>query len=558
MIDMSTPVGQTPLDAPGGLVGQPLDRIDGPLKVRGLAPYAAEYRDLGPVAYGYLVTAGIGAGTLTALDTAAAEKAPGVLLVITHRNAPRQGAPSKTAVPQLAGDEIAHFGQPIALVVADSFEKARSAAYLVKPTYTTKSGDFDFKSSLGQGAVPKGANGVPPDTGKGDAEAALAKAPVVVDVTYTTPAQTHAMMEPHATIASWDGDALTLRTANQMLPRGVQMVCDTLLIPKEKVRLISPYVGGGFGAKLEVQADAVLAALAARMLGHPVKVALTRQQLFHVTTHRSDTSQRVRLGADRDGGLVAVVHDSWSNNTPGQSSFETAAQATRNIYATPNLKTTHRLVTLNLPVSAAMRAPGEAVGLLALESAMDELAVALDMDPIDLREKNEPSLVPNEGKPFSTRTLLPCLREGATRFGWNKRSRVPGQMRDGDWLVGMGVSAAIRNNPMLAAKASVALDRAGMLTVRTSMTDIGTGSYTILGQIAADMLGLPIGKVRVLLGDTTLPAAPGSGGSFGANSAGAAVYDACMTLRDQLLAKAVSRPGTRDSRTARSCLATGA
>jgi xanthine dehydrogenase YagR molybdenum-binding subunit len=272
-------------------------------------------------------------------------------------------------------------------------------------------------------------------------------------------------------------------------------------------------------------------------LNRPVKLALTRQQVFAATTHRSDTIQRLRLAADRDGTLQAVAHESWSDNAPGQDDFEAAAMATRNIYATPALLTAHRLATLDLPVSASMRAPGEAVGLLALECAMDELAVALHMDPIALRIKNEPAVGPQNGKPFSTRTLVPCMQKGAELFGWNKRDPRPGAVRDGEWLVGMGMSAAIRGNPMEPAEASAALGRDGILTIRSSMTDIGTGSYTILGQIAADLLGLPIDKVRVELGDTNFPAAPGSGGSFGANSAGSAVYDACMNLRDALAKK---------------------
>jgi xanthine dehydrogenase YagR molybdenum-binding subunit len=391
-------------------------------------------------------------------------------------------------------------------------------------------------------SVPKPRNGSSPDTNKGDVEAAFAIAPVKIDVTYTTPPQAHAMMEPHATIAEWVGDRLTLYTANQMLPRGVDTVSATLLLPKDQIRLVSRYIGGGFGAKLQVEPDAILAAMAARMLNRPVKLALTRQQVFAATTHRSDTIQRLRLAADHDGTLQAVAHESWSDNTPGQDDFEAAAMATRNIYATPALLTAHRLATLDLPISASMRAPGEAVGLLALECAMDELAVALGMDPIALRIKNEPATDPQNGKPFSTRTLVPCMQKGAELFGWNKRNPRPGSMRDGEWLVGMGMSAAIRGNPMLPAKASASLGRNGILTIRTSMTDVGTGSYTILGQIAADLLGLPIDKVRVELGDTDFPAAPGSGGSFGANSAGSAVYDACMNLRAALLQKAGLNP----------------
>ena len=538
MIDMSNPIGPTPLDRPGGLLGRPLDRVDGPYKVTGRATYAYEYRVSGPPAYGFVVVSSIGKGRITAIDTAAAERAPGVLLVLTHANAPKQGTRSAETAPQLADDSVLFQGQPVALVVAETFEQARAAAYLIKPSYAAEPGSHDLEASRASAAVPKPRHGSSPDTNKGDVEAAFAAAPVKVDVTYTTPPQAHAMMEPHATIAKWDGDRLTLYTANQMLPRGVDTISATLLMPKDKIRLISRYIGGGFGAKLQVQPDAILAAMAARMLNRPVKLALTRQQVFAATTHRSDTIQRLRLATDHDGALQAVAHESWSDNTPGQDDFEAAAMATRNIYATPALLTAHRLASLNLPISASMRAPGEAAGLLALECAMDELAVALGMDPIALRIKNEPATDPQNGKPFSTRTLVPCMQKGAELFGWNKRNPHPGAVRDGEWLVGMGMSAAIRGNPMLPAKASAFLSRDGNLRIRTSMTDLGTGSYTILGQIAADMLGLPIDKVRVELGDTNFPAAPGSGGSFGANSAGSAVYDACMNLRAALLQKA--------------------
>ena len=542
MIDMSNPIGPTPLDNPGGLLGRPLDRVDGPSKVTGRATYAYEYRNAGEPAYGFAVVSSIGKGRIRAIDTSAVEKSPGVLLVLTHQNAPKQGARTSGAAPQLADDRVLFQGQPVALVVAGSFEEARAAAYLVKPSYAIEPGSHDLEASRATASVPKPRNGSSPDTNKGDVEAAFAIAPVKIDVTYTTPPQAHAMMEPHATIAEWVGDRLTLYTANQMLPRGVDTVSATLLLPKDKIRLVSRYIGGGFGAKLQVEPDAILAAMAARMLNRPVKLALTRQQVFAATTHRSDTIQRLRLAADHDGTLQAVAHESWSDNTPGQDDFEAAAMATRNIYATPALLTAHRLATLDLPISASMRAPGEAVGLLALECAMDELAVALGMDPIALRIKNEPATDPQNGKPFSTRTLVPCMQKGAELFGWNKRNPRPGSMRDGEWLVGMGMSAAIRGNPMLPAKASASLGRNGILTIRTSMTDVGTGSYTILGQIAADLLGLPIDKVRVELGDTDFPAAPGSGGSFGANSAGSAVYDACMNLRAALLQKAGLNP----------------
>jgi xanthine dehydrogenase YagR molybdenum-binding subunit len=538
MITMNTPTGDTPLDRPDSLTGQPLSRIEGPTKVQGRATYSYEYHDKGDAAYGYVVTSGIGKGRMTDIDTTAAEQAPGVLMVMTYKNAPKQGQRTLTCRPQLVTPEIMHQGQPIALVVATSFEQARAAAYLVKPNYVIDEGAFDMRAGLSKGVVPQPNNSVPADSHIGDFETAYNAAPVKIDVDYTTPAQAHAMMEPHATLAVWDGDHVTLYSSNQMLMRGLDSISKILQMPQDKVRFVSRYVGGGFGGKLAVQADAILAALAARELKRPVKLALTRQQTFPVTTHRSDTIQRVRLGADRDGTLLAIGHESWSNNTPDDPFWETSAKGTRSLYAAANRQTRHRLVPLDLPTSGSMRAPGEGAGMLTLECAIDELAVALDMDPIALRIKNEPLKDPEADRPFSSRVLIPCMEKGAELFGWSKRIAKPAQVHDGQWLVGMGMAAAIRSNPMQPAKASVTLDRDGGITVRTSMTDIGTGTYTILAQIAADMIGLPIDKVRVELGDTSFPLAPGSGGSFGANSSGAAVFDACETLRATLVQKA--------------------
>jgi xanthine dehydrogenase YagR molybdenum-binding subunit len=368
----------------------------------------------------------------------------------------------------------------------------------------------------------------------GDFAAGFASAPVQIDVTYTTPLQSHAMMEPHATLARWDGDNLILHTANQMLNQGRQVIATTLKIPLENIRLISPFIGGGFGGKLWVNADAILAAIAARRLQRPVKIALTRQQIFHVTTHRSDTIQRLRLGTDRQGRILAIGHDVFSGNLPSEQTYEGAALQTRTLYAGPNRLTRHRLAPLDIPVASSMRAPGEAVGLMALECAMDELAEKLDLDPIELRMRNEPSEDPERHIPYSSRHLIPCMQEGARRFGWDKRNPKPGQVRDGRWLVGMGMAAATRGNPLRLSKANVRLNADGNAIVRMAMTDIGTGTYTILAQIAAEMLGLPVERIQVELGDTNFPEAAGSGGSFGAGSSGSALFEACDALREKL------------------------
>jgi xanthine dehydrogenase YagR molybdenum-binding subunit len=533
-MEMNAPIGATPLDGkPGGLVGKPIDRADGPLKVTGRAPYAYEYEGKGETAYGYVVQASIGKGRLTSIDTAAAERAPGVLLVMTWKNAPRLQPKSQKSIPELQSDAIDYYGQAVALVVAESFEQARAAAYLVKADYAREPAAHDLRDAIATARIPTGRG--PADTQVGDFAGAFASAPVKVDVAYTTPHQMHAMMEPHATMAQWRGDKLILHTSNQMLNDGQQSVGATFGISPEDVRMVSRYIGGGFGNKLAVYPDAILSAMAARQLtGRRVKMAFTRQQLFHLTSHRSQTQQRVRIGTDRDGKILAIGHEAWSANLPGDDFYESAASQTRTLYAGANRMTAHRLATINLPKAASMRAPGEAVGLLALECAMDELAEKLAIDPIELRVRNEPAEDPEKHIPYSSRHLVPCMRAEAERFGWNRRKPRPGQVRDGRWLVGMGMAAATRGNSIRSSQARATLGPDGVMTVRMAMTDIGTGSYTILTQIAAEMLGLPIDKVKVLMGDTDFPKASGSGGSFGANSAGSALYDACMNLRAQL------------------------
>ncbi|MDB5483412.1 MAG: xanthine dehydrogenase [Caulobacteraceae bacterium] len=541
-MEMDTPAGRNALDAAArGWVGKPLDRVDGRPKVTGRAIYAYETMQGPATAYGYVVEASIGKGSIVSIDAQAAERAPGVVLVLTHLNAPAQGQGNHhEAHPVLTGPEVAYYGQPVAFVVAETFEEARAAAYLVRVRYDRAPGRYALRANLDRARAPRVASA---DSAVGDFDAGYAASPVRLDEIYTTPLQSHAMMEPHATLASWDGDQLTLHTSNQMLNQGRQAVARTLQVPVEKVRLVSPYIGGGFGAKLWVNADAILAAIAARQLSRPVKTALTRQQVFHVTTHRSDTIQRIRLGADQEGRLQAIGHDSYSGNLPSEPTFEAAAMQTRTLYAGANRLTRHRVAPLDIPVASSMRAPGEAVGLLALEIAMDELAEKLDLDPIELRLRNEPREDPERHVPYSSRHLVACLQEGSRRFGWAARSPRPGQVRDGRQLVGMGVAAATRGNPLELSRASVRLGPDGVATVRMAMTDIGTGTYTILTQIAADMLGLSPDHVRMEIGDTAFPQASGSGGSFGAASSGSALFDACDRLRAKLAAAAGVDPG---------------
>ena len=533
-MEMDAPIGSNALDVGAqGVVGKPLDRVDGRLKVTGGARYAYEVEQGPKTAYGVLVEASIGKGRIKSIDTGSAERAPGVILVLTYRNAPEQGTGNHHAAhPVLTSPEVLYYGLPLAFVVAETFEEATAAAYLVRVKYDGAPGRYTLRSGLGEARIPQ--EGPPPDSAVGDFAGAFAAAPMQLDVTYTTPLQSQAMMEPHATLAMWDGDNLILHTSNQMLNQGRDAVARTLQIPVENVRLISPYIGGGFGSKLWVNADAILAAIAARQLNRPVKTALTRQQIFHVTTHRSDTIQRIRLGTDRDGRILAIGHDVFSGNLWSEQNYEGAALQTRTLYAGENRLTRHRLAPLDIPVASSMRAPGEAVGLLALECAIDELAEKLDLDPIELRLRNEPAADPEKHIPYSSRHLISCLQEGARRFGWDRRNSKPGQSRDGRWLVGMGVAAATRGNTLQLSKANVRLGPDGSAVVRMAMTDIGTGTYTILTQIAAEMLGLAPEQVRVELGDTSFPQASGSGGSYGAASSGSALFDACNNLRAKL------------------------
>ena len=528
-----TPATTNPIDQLK-VVGKPTDRIDGPLKTTGAAPYAYERHDVVPnQAYGYVVGAAIAKGRISSLDDSAARAAPGVLAVVTARNAGKLTKGNFNTARLLGGPDIEHYHQAIALVVAETFEQARAAAQLLRVDYARSKGKYDLAKAKGSAVEPKS----DPDSKAGDFAAAFASAPVQFDQTYTTPDQSHAMMEPHASIAAWEGDKLTVWTANQMINWGVQDMARTLGIPKENVRLVSPYIGGGFGGKLFLRADAVLAALGARAAKRPVKVALTRPLMFNNTTHRPATIQRIRIGTQPDGTITAIGHESWSGDLPGGGP-EAATQQTKLLYAGANRMTALRLAALDLPEGNAMRAPGEAPGLMALEVAMDEVAEKLGIDPVEFRIRNDTQVDPEKPeRPFSQRRLVECLRTGADRFGWAKRVATPGQNRDGRWLVGMGVASAFRNNLVMKSGARVRLDRRGTVTVETDMTDIGTGTYTIIGQTAAEMLGVPLENVVVRLGDSSFPVSAGSGGQWGANSSTAGVYAACVKLREAVAQK---------------------
>jgi len=530
-----TPAAANPIDRLR-VVGQPLDRIDGPLKTTGTAPYAYEHHDAAPdQAYGYVVGASIAAGRISAMDLRAARAAPGVIAVVTHENAGPLGKGTMNTARLLGGPEIEHYHQAIALVVAESFEQARAAAALLRVEYEASEGQFDLAAAKAAGIGPAKDS---PDKTVGDFARAFAEAPVRLDETYSTPDQSHAMMEPHATLAAWEGDRLTVWLSNQMIAWTAGDLARTLDIPKEKVRLVSPFIGGGFGGKLFLRADTLLAALGARAAGRPVKVALQRPLIANNTTHRPATIQRIRIGATRDGRITGIGHESWSGNLQGGKPEDAVAQ-TELLYAGANRLTGNRLARLDLPEGNAMRAPGEAPGLMALEIAMDEMAEKLGLDPVEFRALNDTQVDPaHPDRPFSQRQLVECLRLGAERFGWNRRDARPGQRREGSWLVGMGMAAGFRNNLLMKSGARVRLDRQGRITVESDMTDIGTGSYTIMAQTAAEMMGVGIDRVTVRLGDSSFPVSAGSGGQWGANNATAGVYAACVKLREAVAQKA--------------------
>jgi len=540
-----TPATDNPIDR-GTVVGKPVDRIDGLSKTTGTAPYAHERHDVAAnPAHGWVVGAGIGKGRIRSMDLDAARSAPGVIAIVTAQNAGPLGKGKHNTARLLGGPDIDHYHQAIAVVVADSFEQARAAAQLVKVDYEPTQGRFDLAQAKDSASKPDDVDGDPPDSAVGDFESAFAAAPVQVDATYTTPNQSHAMMEPHATLAMWEGDKLTVWTSNQMVNWGRTDLAETLKIPKEKVRLVSPFVGGGFGGKLFLRADALLAALGARAARRPVKIALQRALMANNTTHRPATIQRVRIGANRNGAITAIAHECWSGDLP-DGDADSAVHQTRMLYAGANRMTATRLATLDLPESNSMRAPGEATGHMALEVAMDELAEKLGMDPVQLRIKNDTQIVPDSEtpKPFSKRQLVQCLQTGADRFGWSKRVAKPAQVREGRWLVGMGMAAAFRGAPTVKSGARVRLDKQGAVIVETDMTDIGTGSYTIIGQTAAEMLGVPLDSVVVRLGDSDFPVSSGSGGQFGAASSTAGVYAACVKLREAIARKLGMDPET--------------
>ncbi|HXC91496.1 MAG TPA: xanthine dehydrogenase family protein molybdopterin-binding subunit [Stellaceae bacterium] len=535
------------------VTGLPVDRRDGRLKVTGRAKYAAEFA-IDNVAHAVLVQSTIASGTITGFDLAAAKAVPGVLAILSPDNAPRlphapspdqnAAGPNVVAIPLLQDNKVYYNGQHIAVVVADTLERAQYAASLVKASYQEGEAAVRMADALAEAYPPKHfRNGSrPPDSRRGDPEAAWDAAPIRLDLTYTTPVENHNPMEPHATIALWDGDRLTVYSATQGIDASRHTLAVLFGLKPEQIRVICPFVGGGFGCKGVTWPHVTLAAMAAREVGRPVKLVLTRAQMYTSNGYRPRTIQHLKVAASPDGRLMAMRHDGLSEmSVPAIGEFaEPVGLVTEMLYACPNVAVTHRLVPLNMPLPTFMRAPGEASGSFALESAIDELAAAAKLDPIAVRLLNYAETDPHEDKPFSSKSLRQCYAAGAAAFGWPDRSPEPGSMRDGDALVGWGMASA--TYPMNRSKASarVVFDPDGGVVVQAATQDLGTGTYTVMAQLAADALRMPLYRVRFELGDSRFPPAPVSGGSQTAASVGPAVLAAIDAAKQKLFALALA------------------
>ncbi|WP_338877051.1 xanthine dehydrogenase family protein molybdopterin-binding subunit [Spirosoma sp. SC4-14] len=520
------------------LTGTPVSRIDGIAKVTGKATYSMDY-PVRNLAYAVIFKSTIAAGTIQNIDTSDAEKAPGVLAIITHKNAPKlnvHGGIRGGAL--LQSPEIEFYGQHIGLVVAETFEQARYASHLIRVKYEKKEPKVDFEK-LASGAVrPKDKDKA--DDIRGDAQAELSKATLKIEEIYGTPIEHHQPMEPHATIAEWNGDWVTLYNSAQIVNGAQSAAAATLYLKPENVRIISPFIGGGFGSKGGQWANLVLTAVAAKQVGRPVKLALARQQMVNSVGLRQRNIQKVSLAATKDGKLTALAHEITTHSAIDNEFIEPCGDCSKIMYDVPNSLITYRVVPMHVILPTYTRGPGKSTGSFALESAMDELAYKLKMDPIDFRLKNEPERDPSNNKPWSSRTTVQCLQEGANAFGWEKRMAEPRQNQQGEYWIGYGVACGTYPAHQRPSSAIIRLKRSGSeisAAVELAAADLGTGTHTILAQTAADALDLPLQSITVKIGDSDLPPAAGSVGSVGAASYANAVNDACQKITDELIAR---------------------
>jgi xanthine dehydrogenase YagR molybdenum-binding subunit len=519
-------------------MGRERARAEARLKVTGGARYAYE-QPLDGIAYGWIVGATVARGTIAAIDTERARAAPGVIAVLTHENARRLQPDVNAELEALQSPDVAFRGQPVALIVAETLEQAREAARLVEVTYDADEHRVVLREDDPRLYEPeKLGDGSPAASFRGTPEAAWSEAPVALEFTYRTPAEHNNAMEPHATTAVWDDGTLTLYDSTQGASTSRDPIASLFDLDGDRVRIRNQHVGGGFGSKGTPRINAVLAAQAAIATGRPIKLAVTRQQMFDLTGYRTPTIQTVRLGAERDGRLRSIAHHAIGQTAATPGFLEQTTVVNRVMYAAPNRRSSQQVAALDVPSPSWFRAPGHCPGAFAIETAMDELAVACDLDPIELRVRNEPEVDPETGTPFSSRGLLECLRVGAERFGWAERDRSPGTRRRGRTLVGTGVAGSTYPASRSPAEAIARVHPDGRFEIAIGATDIGTGARTVLGQVAADALGVDASLVDVQVGDSALPDGPVAGGSAGTASWGSAVHGACRALREKLPADA--------------------
>jgi xanthine dehydrogenase YagR molybdenum-binding subunit len=516
------------------LTGSGVDRVDGPLKVAGAAHYPSDF-SFPNLAYAVLVGSTVAAGRISSIDTALAEAAPGVLTVITHTNAPRlRRGPSTllgpTPPPPLQHDRVLHYGQYVAVVVAETAEQATAAARLVQVTYEETKAVLHLDD-------PEAKSRKNPllQTKRGDAVHGLASAEVTVEETYTTPDETNNPLGLFSTVAFWEGNSLTVHDTTQYPYNVRDVLARTFRVPKERVRVLAPFVGGGFGAGLRTWPHVILAALAARTVNRPVKLVLTRPQMFTAVGHRPNSVQQIKIGASRDGKLVAIKHAATSPTAIEDAILYPITMGTSAAYACPHVATSDTQVRLNIPCPGFMRAPGECEGNFALESALDELSYRLGIDPLELRLRNYAEVHPQTGLPWSSKALRECYEVGAERFGWSHRNPEPRSMRDGRWLVGYGMAGVSFSHYQARCKARASLRADGTAYVRSAATDIGTGTYTVMTQVAAEVLGLDVSHVQFDLGDSNMPLSPQAGGSGLTGALGSAVHNACVNLVRRIL-----------------------
>ncbi|MET9992643.1 xanthine dehydrogenase family protein molybdopterin-binding subunit [Streptomyces mutabilis] len=525
------------------VLGAPVERREGREKVTGTARYAAEYDAVGR-AQAWPVPAAVARGRVTGVDPAPALALPGVLAVLTHENAPRLADPEDPTLAVLQSPHVPHRGWFVGLVVGETLEAARAGAAAVRVTYEAEDHDVTLTADHPEAYVPDSANGgFPAVTEHGDPDAAFASSATRLDVEYRVPPLHNHPMEPHTSTARWDGDRLTVHSSSQGTSAVRTELARMFELPEDRITVLAEHVGGGFGSKGTPRADVVLAALAARVTGRPVTVALPRRYLPAVVGHRAPTLHRLRLGADAGGRITSLVHEVTTHTSRVKEFVEQAAVPARVMYAAGALRTSHRVAPLDVPTPSWMRAPGECPGMYALESAMDELATDLGIDPVELRIRNEPETEPDSGKPFSSRNLVECLREGARRFGWADRDPRPGSRRAGPLLIGSGVAAATYPVLVSPCAASARALPDGDFLVRVNATDIGTGARTVCAQIAADALGVPLDRVRIEVADSGIGFAPMAGGSSGTASWGWAVHEACVRLGGRLAEHSGPLPG---------------